>query len=261
MNNQHLPLATEPRRQLTIVIPAYCEQDRLALTTNEVISAANETLDDYEVIIVNDGSTDNTRAVADALAAQHSCISVIHFDVNQGVGAAYRAGLANANFDNISLVPGDQAFETSGVLDVFAAVGQADMIISYRANPRARSPVRRLLSRICTMQLRITTRCWLRDGHSMYVWPVKLARSIDIPPDYSYHLVTLVSLLQKVTTYAELPVTLTPKPDEFSRVLQLGTVATLAWRLSLLTLASFARLGTPAPRRVELTPRVSRAKL
>ena len=106
------------------------------------------------------------------------------------------------------------------------------------------------------MQLRITTRCWLRDGHSLYVWPVKLARSIDIPPDYSYHLVTLVSLLQKVASYAELPVTLTPKPDEYSRVLRLGVVLTLAWRLSLLTLASFARIGTPPPKRIELETRI-----
>ncbi|MBU3540832.1 glycosyltransferase family 2 protein [Polynucleobacter sp. UB-Tiil-W10] len=255
MNNQPPLSTTIAQRQLTIVIPAYCEQDRLALTTNEVISAALETLDDFEVIIINDGSTDNTRAVADILATKHKCVSVIHFETNRGVGAAYRAGLEAARYGNISLVPGDQAFEKSGLLDLFSAVGKADMIISYSANPRARSPVRRQLSRICTMQLRITTRCWLRDGHSLYVWPVKLARSINIPPDYSYHLVTLVSLLQKVTTYAELPVTLTPKPDEFSRVLRLGTVATLAWRLSLLTIASFARLGIQPPRKVALGAR------
>lgn len=244
------------RRQLTIVIPAYCEQDRLILTATEVISAAHETLDDFEIIIINDGSTDNTREIANSLAAEYDCVSVIHFETNRGVGAAYRAGLDYARYDNISLVPGDHAFEKSGLHDMFANVGQADMIISYRANPLARSPLRRLLSRICTFQLRITTRCWLRDGHSLYVWPVKLARSIDTPNDYSYHLVTLVSLLQRVSSYAELPVTLTPKPDEYSRVLRLGVVVVLAYRLSLLTLVSFTSFRNPALKKIELKTRI-----
>lgn len=237
-------------RRLSIVIPAYCEEERLALTTLEVISAASETLDDFEVIIVNDGSTDGTREVADNLAAAHDAVSVIHFEKNRGVGAAYKAALECARFENISLVPGDRAFDMSGLMAVFGAVGEADMVISYRANPRARSTVRRLLSRICTVQLRITTRCWLRDGHSLYVWPVKLARSIKTPADYSYHLVTLVNLLQQVSSYVEVPVTLTPKPDEYSRVLSWRVVSTLAWRLSILTLISITKLGSQRPKAV-----------
>jgi len=247
-------LSNSSPRKLSIVIPAYCEENRLALTTAEVISAANETLDNFEVIIVNDGSTDGTRDVANCLAAEHDVVSVIHLERNQGVGAAYKAGLEQARFDFISLVPGDRAFEKSGLIDVFGAVGHAEMIISYRANPRARSPVRRLLSRICTMQLRITTRCWLRDGHSLYVWPVHLARRINTPVDYSYHLVTLVALLQQVSTYVELPVTLAPKPDESSRVMDWRVISSLAWRLSVLMLKSFVKLGVTPPKAVVVSP-------
>lgn len=252
MTSDHT-LHSNPRR-LSIVIPAYCEEKRLALTTEEVISAARNTLTDFEVIIVNDGSTDGTREVAEQLAAAHDIVSVIHFEHNRGVGAAYKAGLEQARFENISLVPGDRAFEKSGLIDVFNAVGKADMVISYRANPRARSPVRRLLSRICTMQLRIATRCWLRDGHSLYVWPVALARRIKTPADYSYHLVTLVNLLQQVPTYIEVPVMLTPKPDEYSRVMHWRIISTLAWRLSILTLKSFITLGRHRPKALKFPP-------
>jgi hypothetical protein len=237
-------------KRLSIVIPAYCEEERLALATEEVISAASETLDEFEVIIVNDGSTDATGEVADRLAATYPMVSVIHFNHNQGVGAAYRAGLKRARFENLSLVPGDRPFERSGLVRVFGAVGLADMVISYRVNPRARTPVRRLMSRVFTTQLGITTRCRLRDGHSMYVWPVELARRIQTPPGYAYHLVTMVKLLQQVSTYAEVPVILTPKPDASSRVLRWGVVSALAWRLSLLTLESLRYIGEPRPRAV-----------
>ena len=237
-------------KRVSIVIPAYCEEARLALATDEVVSAARETLDDFEVIIVNDGSTDATREVADRLASTYPMVSVIHFEGNQGVGAAYRAGLDRARFENLSVVPGDRPFERSGLVRVFDAVGVADMVISYRVNPRARTTVRRLMSRVFTLQLWITTRCRIRDGHSMYVWPVQLARRIEAPPGYAYHLVTLVKLLQQVSTYVEVPVMLTPKPDASSRVLRWGVVSALAWRLSLLTLASLGRLGKPRPRAV-----------
>lgn len=247
-----MTLETTPRR-LSIIIPAYSEEKRLGLTTNDVLSAAKEKLHEFEVIIVNDGSTDGTREVADRLARENKEVSVIHFERNQGVGAAYKAGLERAKFDFLSLVPGDRAFEKSGLLDMFSAVGQADMIISYRANPRARAPIRRLLSKICTLQLRITTRCWLRDGHSLYVWPVALARTIKTPADYSYHLVTLVNLLQRVSSYAEISVKLTPKPDVHSRVLAWRVVTTLAWRLSMLTLKSLLRLDATRPRVVTIS--------
>lgn len=235
------------RKELTIVIPAYCEEERLADTTHDVIFAAKQTLDAYEIIIVNDGSTDKTADVANHLANCHECVRVIHFQKNCGVGAAYRIGLAQAKYANISLVPGDRAFELSGVITVFQAVGQADMVISYRENPQARSPIRRVLSRICTFQLRLTTRCWLHDGHSLYVWPVALARKVKTPADYSYHLVTLVTLLQKVSSYVEVPVTLTPKPDASSRVLHWRVVYTLASRLTRLTLKSMLLVGKPRP--------------
>lgn len=252
-----MTIDTTPRR-LSIIIPAYCEEQRLDLTTEDVLAAAKERLHEFEVIIVNDGSTDGTRELADRLARENEEISVIHFEENRGVGAAYKAGLEHAKFEFISLVPGDRAFEKSGLLDVFSAVGQADMIISYRANPRARSPIRRLLSKLCTLQLRLTTRCWLQDGHSLYVWPVALARTIKTPADYSYHLVTLVNLLQRVSSYAELSVTLTPKPDANSRVLAWGVVSTLAWRLSMLTLRSLLRLGAPGPKVVTISPTEAR---
>ncbi|MCQ8782811.1 glycosyltransferase family 2 protein [Mangrovibrevibacter kandeliae] len=249
---------SDARRELSIVIPAYFEEERLEQTTLEAVEAAEATLDAFEIIIVNDGSTDGTGAIADRLAAADPRISVIHFPVNRGVGAAYRAGLAQARFANLTLVPGDRAFEPSGVHRLFQAVGQADMIISYRANPAARIPIRRLLSRICTFQLRLTTRCQLKDGHSLYVWPVAEARKVRTPPDYSYHLVTLVTLLQRVRSYAEVPVTLTPKPDEQSRVLRWGVVLTLARRLSILTVRSFLRFYMPKPRRIEVVSPSSR---
>lgn len=233
-------------KALTVVIPAYNEDDRLAKTVDKAVAAAGVELDKYELIIVNDGSTDATGDVAEELARRYPAVSVIHQPENRGVGAAYSAGLERASFPNISLIPGDNAFELSGVKAVFRAVDQADVVVSYRANPQARALPRRLLSVICTTMLRMATGCPIRDGHSLYVWPVERVRRIEVPNDYRYHLITLTSLLQDSGTYLEVPVHLMPKPDANSSVMRVGVVLSLGWAMLRLVLVSLVRPGEAA---------------
>lgn len=246
-------------RSLTIVIPAYCEEKRLAQTTEEVIAAARLTLDRFEVVIVDDGSTDRTGEIADELTERHDCVSTVHLSENRGVGAAFQAGLARAQHPNISIVPGDHAFEQSGLEVLFGAVGLADMIISYRTNFQVRTPIRRAFSTMGTLAVRLTTRCWLKDGQSIYVWPVDLARQIKTPPDYRYHPVTLVSLLRMVPSFAEVPVTLTPDPDRQSRALRWRTVFNFGWQLSRLLVRSLLLPPTLRPRRVDVAVAIRRS--
>lgn len=61
-------------KALTVVVPAYNEDGRLAKTVDEAIGAAEAELDEYELIIVNDGSTDATGEVADKLARHHHSV-------------------------------------------------------------------------------------------------------------------------------------------------------------------------------------------
>jgi dolichol-phosphate mannosyltransferase len=235
---------------LTIVIPAYNEEEILLTTVEEAISAATAELSSFEIIIVNDGSTDGTQTVADQMAKRYDEVSVIHQPQNLGVGAAYALGLERARFPNITLIPGDHAFAKSGVIEIFRAAGSAEIVISYRANPQARTLMRRVLSKICTSLLRVAIGCPIRDGHSMYVWPVEKARKIKVPADYRYHLVSLTTLMKDADTYTEIPVTLTPKPDASSGVMRFGTVFGLGFAMLRMLIPSYLRRGKKHPRKI-----------
>jgi glycosyltransferase involved in cell wall biosynthesis len=231
-------------RQLTIVVPAYNEEAKLGITVGEILAEAKRELDAFEVLIVNDGSRDGTGAVADRLAASHPRVSVLHQLANRGVGAAYQAGLARARYPYLALIPGDNAFHHTGVRTLFSAVGKADLVISYRANMVARTPLRRLLSVCCTTAMRWLTGCPIRDAHSLYVFPVERARRIPVNAGYGYHIEALSTLLQTCGSYVEVPVQLNPKPDASSGVMRPRVLATLIGTMGRLYLRRFLAAAT-----------------
>ncbi|MBA4189950.1 MAG: hypothetical protein C0467_18350 [Planctomycetaceae bacterium] len=212
---------------LTVLVPAWNEERRLAVTVATVIAAARRHLSDFEVIIIDDGSTDGTSKVAAQLAARFSCVSVIRHTTNLGVGAAFHSGLTRARFPSLTLVPGDNAFHESGLDAVFSLVGKVEMVVTYRANPRARSPMRRLLSICCTQAMRVVTGKPIRDAHSLYVFPVAQARQVRRNTGYGYHIETLSTLLRGGVEYTEVAVQLNPRPDSSSKVMRLGVLARL----------------------------------
>jgi glycosyltransferase involved in cell wall biosynthesis len=212
---------------LTVIVPAWNEERRLATTVAEVLRAARPHLRAFEIIIVNDGSTDGTARVADDLATRFRRVSVVHHATNRGVGAAYRTGLSLARFPFLTLVPGDNAFHLSGLERVFALAGTVEMVVTYRENPRARTPLRRLLSRCCTLGMRLVTGQPIRDAHSLYVFPVAQARQVRPNAGYGYHIETLSTLLRGGVPYVEAPVRLNPRPDSSSKVMRWGVLARL----------------------------------
>jgi dolichol-phosphate mannosyltransferase len=212
---------------LTVVVPAWNEEGRLAKTVLEVFAAARRNLRAFEIIVVNDGSTDGTRVVAESLAARFPAVSVVHHPENRGVGAAYYTGISLARFPYLSLVPGDNAFDGDSLDAVFALVGTTEMVVTYRSNPQARTPLRRFLSRCCTLGMRLVTGRPIRDAHSLYVFPVAAARQVRQNSGYGYHIETLSTLLRGGVPYLEVPVRLNPRPDSSSKVMRCGVLVRL----------------------------------
>ncbi len=90
----------------------------------------------YEIIIVDDGSTDKTGEIADNLSKQNSLIRVIHHPKNLGYGEALKSGFYNAKFDTIVYTDGDRQFDFSEVTKFLEKIKEADLVIGYRIKRR-----------------------------------------------------------------------------------------------------------------------------
>jgi len=213
-----------PDRRLTIVVPALNEQDKIAETIDGILPLARDLLDDFEIILIDDGSTDATGSIMDAFAARESRIVVLHHARRQGVGAAFESALSRAKFDAITLIPGDHAFQNEGIGRMFKAAGAADIVITYRDNQSDRSRNRSIQSHSLRFILNCLFGFWLFDYHSMIIYPVKWLRQIPVKADgYGYQICALISLLQLGLTHVQVPVSLNAELKSSSRALRLRT--------------------------------------
>ncbi|MEY2724424.1 MAG: hypothetical protein RLZZ458_291 [Planctomycetota bacterium] len=96
-----------PDRQLSVVIPVFNEHDSLRQLLKELAEGIRPVLDDYEVIFVDDGSTDNSWHLISTLAHEHSAVSGIRFRRNFGKAAALTAGMHAASGSLILMLDAD----------------------------------------------------------------------------------------------------------------------------------------------------------
>jgi glycosyltransferase involved in cell wall biosynthesis len=165
------------RPTLSVLVPAYNEARNLEGAVRDVVSAAAR-FEDFEVLIVDDGSTDGTGEVAERLAREITQVTAIHHPRNLGFAAAYRTALAQARMSHFTFVPGDHEVASESVRGIFAAVGLADLVIPFHATPWNRPPLRRLLTWICTTQLNWLFGWRLRYYQGPTVYPTALARAL-----------------------------------------------------------------------------------
>lgn len=128
---------------ISAVLPAYNEERVIADTVTSMVATLASLAEDYEVVVVNDGSRDATRQVVEALSAQNPRIRCVSHPVNRGYGAALGTGFAAATKELIFLTDGDKQFDAREVASFLPHIGEADLVIGYRA-PRMDPFMRRV---------------------------------------------------------------------------------------------------------------------
>lgn len=129
--------------QLSVFFPAYNEEKNIPVVVEKALQILPEVAEEYEVIIVNDGSQDRTGEVAEELAKTHPSVRVIHHQKNLGYGAALRTGFQSAMYPWVAFTDSDGQFDFADIKRFLPFTDSADLILGYRLH-RADSIIRRI---------------------------------------------------------------------------------------------------------------------
>jgi glycosyltransferase involved in cell wall biosynthesis len=145
--------------EVSIFFPAYNEEGNIEGSVQSAVSVLSELCSDYEVLIVNDASTDHTGEIADNLAKSNPKIRVVHHPENRQLGGAMRTGFAEAKKEFVFYVDADNPVDLKdlgralNLMDGADSTGKADVVVGYRLN-RDETLKRAIYSKVYNLLIR-----------------------------------------------------------------------------------------------------------
>lgn len=113
--------------KLSVVIPAYNEEKSLAKTVNNLIKVISKDIVDYEILIINDNSTDNTLKVLEDLAKIHKCVRYETNNGPNGFGYAVRYGLERFSGDCVAIMMADLSDSPKDLLRFYSIIKETNV--------------------------------------------------------------------------------------------------------------------------------------
>jgi glycosyltransferase involved in cell wall biosynthesis len=119
---------------ISVFFPCYNEQSNVRRTVEQALAVLENLSGDFEVIIVNDGSSDATGQAADEIAGENASVTVVHHPVNLGYGAALQSGFKAATKELVFYTDGDGQFDITEMPPLLPLTDRYDIVSCYRLN-------------------------------------------------------------------------------------------------------------------------------
>ena len=155
-------------RKISVIMPAHTEEERIALSVDNVQTALDALGFDYEIVVVDDGSRDGTRAKALG-AARNPRVKVVGYGPNLGKGYALRYGFAHTVGDLVAFLDSDGDISPRQIGAYVAATEDGDIVIASKWHPKSHTQtpiIRKFLSLGFNIIVGILTGLKLRDTQS-----------------------------------------------------------------------------------------------
>src|SRR5471030_2188897 len=131
--------------EISIFFPFWNEGRNIEQVIRSAIPVAERIAEKWEILMINDGSSDDTGDIAEKLAQKNKNMRLISHFPNRGYGAAIAEGFSHAKYNIIVFNDGDGQFDFSEVSRLLDAITDADMVIGYRKKRNDTNLSKRLL--------------------------------------------------------------------------------------------------------------------
>jgi hypothetical protein len=168
---------------LSLCLPCYNEAQVIEEVLTGACAVLPEFLEEFEIVVVDDGSEDGTSNVVQRFAKEDSRVRVVRHERNRGYGAAVATGLRNADGEWICLTDGDGQFNVLDLLQLLVNVQKADVAVGYRYR-RADNVVRRCNAAAWKWLIRCIVGLRVRDLDCAFkLFPRWVVEMLDLTAD------------------------------------------------------------------------------
>ena len=173
-------------KAISIIFPAYNEEENIEICILVAYYILKELVRDFEIIVVNDGSTDRTREICIGLEKRLDNFRLISKEKNEGYGYALRDGFSAAKFDLLFFSDSDRQFDIVNLKDLLEYIDEYDIVIGFRRK-RQDSPKRKFLSWGYNMIVRIIFNFYVTDIDCAFkIFKKKIFNKIKIESEYYF---------------------------------------------------------------------------
>ncbi len=191
---------------LTIFISAYNEEKNISSAVKSVQHAFEELILDYEIIIVNDGSTDKTASVIDKIIRSNNNIRFINREKNLGLGLSFLEAVKKAEKNFITAFPGDNDMSGNSLKDLAKNMLQADLVTAYMENPKHRMLFRRVISGLYVSVMNLLFELKLKYYNGPFICKTSLIKNMPIiSSGHTVYAEIKVRLIKNGASFMEIP--------------------------------------------------------
>ncbi len=130
------------KKELSVIVPVFNEEDAIGNVIDSLARILQKNDISYEIVVVDDGSTDRTPQIA-----KNKSIVYIRNPVTIGYGASIKVGILKSKYNNIGIIDGDGSYPVEDMLSLFQYIEEFDMVVGARSGQFYRGSLIKYLSR------------------------------------------------------------------------------------------------------------------
>jgi glycosyltransferase involved in cell wall biosynthesis len=214
MNQQYMPASTTPvpgspfpSPEVSVLVPAMNEAENLPLFMEEAAKAFAATPGRFEVVVVDDGSTDNTWAVLEKLKTQYSFLRTTRHRARRGIADALRTGFLNSRSGVLVFYPADMQFKPEDIPRLVAPIlaDEADMVTGFKEGKYEKAFVSKIYNGLSRTLFHVP----VKDLNSVKAYRREIMDGLPVRPDWHRYMIVIAAA--QGFTVTEIPVPLYPR--------------------------------------------------
>lgn len=166
---------------VSVVVPLHNEEENVNEFYKVITSVIDAEKDEYEILFIDDGSTDRTLELLEPLAEKDSRINLLRFRRNFGKAAAWAAGFDHAKGDVIVTIDGDLQNDPKDIPKLVSLIGEYDVVNGWRKKRKDPFIIRRFPSIIANKLISKVTGVNLRDyGSGLKAYKADVVKNMNM---------------------------------------------------------------------------------